>query len=135
MSSHFDKLPQKLHTIPLDKACEMTKRYRDNKDHVLRPEYAYKGITPICETFNKKALLEIAAQPDCVGIRIYYGMDAAMCTYAILVGTDINGADILPPYAPGAKTTLADTNNGSGLAQDAIRCPTVCPPPSSLNGF
>lgn len=52
------------HSISLEAASELTKNYRDHYPNAIKGFY-----------FSKSAILEILNQPNCVGIRIYYGED------------------------------------------------------------
>jgi hypothetical protein len=133
MSTNFSQLSSLDHFIPVDKASQMTKRHRDNKEKVIHDDFKSKDLLPVCETFNKNLFLQLANQPACIGIRIYYGMDSDMKVHAIIVGVDANGADLLPALpSANAKT---DPGSGTGPGEEGQRCPPVCPPPSVLNGF
>ncbi len=120
--------------FPLADAAAMTLRYRQNKTLVLQPQYPPE-ILALCETFNKDAIVALANNPLAVGIRIYYGMDENLLVHAILVATDAQGADILPPTATSsaARNAMDDDDDG-GIEEDGIRCPPTCPPGSPLNG-
>jgi hypothetical protein len=108
------------HLIPLITAEAMTKLLRDNRNAILSGEYQDRDILPICETFDADAILSVLNQDNCTSLRIYYGMGIDLKLHAILVGADSSGADILPT---GDEVTL----------EDAVRCPSVCPPASPLN--
>ena len=134
MSNDFSNLPNLQHSIPLGEAAAMTRRYRENKTLILKPEYP-AGILALCETFNKDAIVALGDIPGAVGIRIYYGMDEDLLCHAILVAVDDKGADILPPTATGATASRAFGPLDDGdIVEDSLRCPTVCPPDSPLNG-
>ena len=51
------------------------------------------------EAFNKKALLELLKDPNCIGLRIYYGVTKGEKSpkdlRMIIVGTDSKGNDLL----------------------------------------
>jgi hypothetical protein len=139
MSNDFTNLPNLQHSIPLDQAAAMTRRYRENKTIILKPEYPPE-ILALCETFNKDAIVALGDIPGAVGIRIYYGMDEDLLCHAILVAVDDKGADILPPAATGTTAARAlaalddDDDDDGDILEDSLRCPTVCPPESPLNG-
>lgn len=133
MSNDFTNLPNLQHSIPLDQAAAMTRRYRENKTLILKPEYPPE-ILALCETFNKDAIVALGDIPGAVGIRIYYGMDEDLLCHAILVAVDDQGADILPPAAPETMAALDDDDDDGDILEDSLRCPTVCPPDSPLNG-
>lgn len=73
------------HDITLAEASVMTKNYRDLQ---TTPGARLGGF------FGAKKLLRILSQPDCVGIRYYYGLDANGEKTLILVGCDENENDI-----------------------------------------
>ena len=131
MSNDFSNLNQLQHSIPLDKAKEMTRAYRDNKEKILKPEFSSKDILPICETFNKDALAPLMSNPNCLGIRIYYGMDTDKKIHAIIVGVNSTGADMLAT-APAGSSTLSPTFDPPPT-ENGQRCPPICPPGSPLN--
>jgi hypothetical protein len=133
MSNNFDKLSGLNHFIPVEKASQMTKRHRDNKEKVLHDNYKSKDILPICETFNKDLFVRLTSQPGCVGIRIYYGMDPGLKVHAIIVAVDGKGADILP--APSASGSAVADGGGTGTGEEGQMCPPTCPAGSPLNGF
>ena len=64
---------------------------------------------------------QILKQSDCVGIRIYYAIDAAGEKKLILVGVDSNGENLLP--LDGGKA------NGDQpiIADYSLPCPDYCP--------
>jgi hypothetical protein len=117
------------HFIPLSQAVEMTKRYRDNRNRILKAEYEGQNILAICETFNRQGFETLLAKEGCVGIRVYYGMDPELKVHAVIVAINEAGEDILPQSG-----TLETSGNGDDdILDDALRCPTFCPPPSPLN--
>jgi hypothetical protein len=117
--------------IPFSDAIEMTKRFRDNREEILDIDQRGKDILALNETFDKADIEQLMQQQDCTAFRIYYGMDTNLKVHAILVGVDNNGADILPEAVYNGQAGTV-TNTGE-LLEDAIRCPTVCPPASPLN--
>ncbi|RXK58557.1 hypothetical protein ESA94_18165 [Lacibacter luteus] len=114
--------------ISLQKAIEMTTRYRQNKEAVIDPRYAGANILSICDTFNKTAVATLLAKPDCTAIRLYYGMDEALQIRPILVAVNEKDEDILPDLS-----TLESEEPGEDIVDDTIKCPPICPPPSVLN--
>jgi hypothetical protein len=104
------------HEISLQTAVDMTSRYRAN-----RPDNF-----PICETFGADAINRLLATTGCAFLRIYYGMKATNEVDAILVAVNEAGEDILPDLA------LSGTDEPV-ILEDSLRCPTLCPPDSSLN--
>jgi hypothetical protein len=71
------------------------------------------------EGFNKPALLEVLKNPDCVGVRIYYGVmndstnGGKRALKMIIVGTDSNGKDLYISRGSAAATRL--TSDDAGL--------------------
>lgn len=141
---------QTKHRIPLDKAKKMTKFFRDHRGQNNIPGQL-GTIVPICETFDRAGFDALLAQPGCVGVRIYYGMDDTLGLHAIIVGVDAENRDILP--AGTTTTTLSTTTMSTATTEptttdggttsgdetgiildEGIRCPPTCPPPSELNG-
>jgi hypothetical protein len=113
--------------ISLQRGVSMTTLYRLEKEEILEPSYRSKGILPICETFDKKSIQDVLSVPGCEQVRIYYGMESDLTVHAILVAVDAKGQDILP-------TSPFDVSEEEPyLWDDAARCPTECPPPSTLN--
>lgn len=120
-------LPGNSQFISLDKAIEMTKLYRDGKEKILAPEYKDRNILLLSETFSREAFDSLLSQPDCAGIRIYFGMDEAMTVRVIAVATNKDNADILP-----SADKDGDTEDGE-IVEQGQACPVYCPPPSPLN--
>jgi len=118
----------KEHFIALDEAKQMTKKFRDQKDLIVRDEHKGKHLIPHCESFDRAAFDDLLRREDCVGVRIYYGMKPDdLKVHAIIVGFDAEGRDILP--VEGAVTD----GIGGGIIENGLGCPTDCPPPSDLN--
>lgn len=114
--------------IPLSQATEMTARYRAEKENILVDAYKGKNLLSICETFDRAAFDQTLALPDCVKLRIYYGMDTTLRLHAIIVGVNSNDQDILP--AEGATSMLLETGD---VIEEGQLCPPGCPAPSPLN--
>lgn len=123
------------HLISLDQAKHMTARFRKEKTLMLREEFVKKDVLPICETFERSAFDQILAQPGCVGVRAYYGMDENLGVHLLFVGTNEKNEDILPLEDTAYKMRAAATE-GTGnavIAENGSRCPSDCPPPSPIN--
>ena len=121
-----DRLKPNEHLIPLERAIEMTRRYRENKDRVIADEFKKQDILPISETFNKEAFTSLFANPLCKAIRICYGMSEDLQTHAIIVGVNEEDQDMLP-----VEGLVGDTEDP--LLENGIRCPPNCPTISDLN--
>lgn len=105
--------PEDAHFISLETAIAMTTRLRSHHNRVL----------PVSETFDRVAFDQLLSQPGCTQLRIYYGMDEAMQTHAIVVGVNEKNEDILPT-----------TENPDGVIVEAGKlCPPFCAVSSLLN--
>lgn len=117
------------HSIKLDDAKRMTKRFREQKDSIMRDEHKGKHLIPHCESFDREAFDKLLQNENCKGVRIYYGMNEnENRIHAILVGFDAEGKDILPKEGAimdGTDPVIIENGNG---------CPDNCPPPGGLNG-
>jgi hypothetical protein len=114
--------------ISLDQAVAMTTLYRQQKETVLAPPFKGQDILCISETIERSFFESLLANPECMKLRIYYGMDKELKIHAIIVGVNKSNEDILPAKVAGK---LLDP--GSGIIDEAQRCPTDCAPPSPLN--
>ena len=112
------------HFISLEKAVEMTKRYRQNREAVTNPTYAGKDILALSGKFDRSVFDILLAKPDCTAIRVYYGMDIDLKINPIVVAVNTNNEDILPTVS---------ILEGEDIGDDIIRCPPICPPASPLN--
>lgn len=120
-------LPENDHLISLQKAVEMTTRYRREKETILASQYQEQNILPNSETFNRAGIEKLLAETNCAGIRIYYGMDETLKSHAILVGVNKANEDILPL----SSNSLSGTDEP--ILEEGQRCPDICPPKSPLN--
>lgn len=116
------------HSISLADAKKMTKKFRDDKDKIIKDEFKGQHLIPVCESFDRAAFDALLRREDCKGIRIYYGMKDTPHIHAIIVGFDENGKDILPQA--GAVMDSTDPT----IIENGQACPTYCPPSSDLNG-
>ncbi|MEI9943718.1 MAG: hypothetical protein WDN26_05800 [Chitinophagaceae bacterium] len=124
----MSSLPQGSQFISLEKAVAMTKRYRTEKVNVVKPEY--QNVLLICETFNRQPFEVLLAEKNCVGIRIYFGMDEKLTVKVIAVGVDESDADILPS---GSQEKPDGPTDRGEIVEEGVGCPPTCPPPSPLN--
>ena len=95
------------HRVPLKAAAELARRYR--QDGALRAGDS--------GAFNSKPVLELLAQPGCVGLRIYQGRGATGERALVLVGVDAKGDDM-------TEGVLLDTH---------LPCPPWCSDDNALN--
>jgi hypothetical protein len=107
--------------MPLADGKVMVKTYLENKSKVFTGNITL----PNTETYDSDAFLALLNQPDCVKIRIYYGMNEENVICAIFVGVDSNGNEI----------TIKSQGNSSSLNADdeyvievSTKCPPFCPP-------
>ena len=102
----------------------MTTRYREQKDIILKPEFAGKNLLPVAESFDKAGFDKLLSQPGCTGLRIYYGMTEEQQLRMIIVGVNEKNSDLLP-----ADFAAAD----GSLVENGVVCPPICAPASPLN--
>jgi hypothetical protein len=120
------------HFISLQQAQEMTERYRQNRVSILQPPYQQGNVLAISESFDRAAFDSVLAQPGCVGLRIYYGMDPSLQVHAIIVGYNENNEDMLPVQT--GFTAASSTDEGeTNIIEEGNRCPDFCAPDSPLN--
>jgi hypothetical protein len=94
------------HGITLSAAAAMTKNYRD-----VMPTGAI-----ISHYFGKAAIQDILDQDNCVGLRLYYGLDDGI-QQIIVVGVNSAGNDLYEGL----------------LAERSVKCPYECPAANPLN--
>lgn len=72
--------------------------------------------------FGFTIIQKILAEPGCMGLRIYYGIDNLGKKQVMLVGADASGVNLLP-------TAMAlDLNDENTIADVSFPCPSFCPP-------
>lgn len=97
-------LPPRDHHIPLAEAAAHTKRYRDAHVSDIK-----------AGAFARDQVLELLNQPGCVGLRIYFGRDAAGAPSLVLTGFNASDSDLIsgtileiawpcPPWCGAANT-------------------------------
>jgi hypothetical protein len=92
-------------TITLTEGSELTAKYRAVDPNTTKAAFMGRNL-----------LEQILAQPDCMGIRVYYGAYNDGTNTLVFVGADKNGNDMLDIIA----------NKGS-------LCPQVCGSKNGLN--
>ncbi|UCE65347.1 MAG: hypothetical protein JSU85_10780 [Candidatus Zixiibacteriota bacterium] len=95
-------------TIKLSEAVKFTQKYRDSAK-----EGGFLG-----GYFSRDSILKILDQEDCVGIRIYNGIDGSDKNTYVVVGVTPDEKDMID----------------GELAEFAIGCPPRCPGDSPLAG-
>lgn len=53
------------------------------------------------ESFTKKYIVELLCSDGCIGLRVYYGMDADFKVHTIINGIDQKGDDLFYKYKSG----------------------------------
>ena len=110
------------HSIGLDEAKKMTKRFREQKDSIMRDEHKGKHLIPHCESFDREAFDKLLQNENCKGVRIYYGMrENDQQINAIIVGFDADGKDLLP-----VENKVMDGTDPI-IVDQGLPCPTNCP--------
>ncbi len=93
--------------VTLEYAANLTANYRQQSDAHSR----------FSHVFGVEKLMAIINQAECVGVRVYYGLDDEGNQELVLIGTDAAGNDIF---------TGPMVNRG-------IFCPPHCSDPNGLN--
>lgn len=114
--------------ISLEKGIEMTTAYRQHRATLITGGSVPVNMLPICETFEKTQVAGLLNKADCQRLRIYLGLEEG-AVKLILVAVNSNDEDMLA--TPGATVTTSTTEDN--LLERGVRCPSDCPPPSSLN--
>ena len=117
--------PPDSHYITLAQFLQMKQAYSANSGTILAPPFQGQNILCTSELFNVAAINAVTAVPGCAAVRIYYGMDPSLQVHAMLVATDSNGIDILPP-ANSAKFKSASAGDPP-IVEEGQRCPPECP--------
>ena len=106
--------------MPLADGKLMVKAYLENKSKVFTGEITL----PNTETYDSEAFLTLLNQPDCVKVRIHYGMNENNVICAIFVGVDSNGNEIT------IKNNGIIANAGTDdeyVIELSTKCPPFCP--------
>ncbi len=94
------------HAISLSDAVELVKNFKNS---------AATGSV-LGEVFSRDALLAVLNQPQCVGIRAYYGRKLTGASALVIVGIDATGADL----------------TGGNILEYGFPCPPICDGKSAL---
>ncbi len=104
------------HFIPLQKIKEYEAAFSRERDSLqkFRPGFSI----PFSEAFNKKAIIELLQIPDCVGIRILYGINKngdSSSVRLVLVGVNSKGENLyLSEQKTGRATNETATADSAG---------------------
>jgi hypothetical protein len=116
------------HSIALDHAKKMTRKFRDQKENIMSGKFKGKKMLPQCETFDRACFDQLLAQDDCTGVRVYFGINDDDQVNLVIVGVNSKNEDILP-----GENEQPILTGGKVIIEDGTRCPDQCPPSSSLN--
>lgn len=107
--------------MPLSDGKLMVKTYLENKSKVLPTDLTL----PNTETYDSDAFVALLNQPDCVKIRLYYGMNEKLEICAIFVGVDSNGNEIT---IKGQSISSIVNTDEEYVIEVSTKCPPFCPP-------
>src|SRR5688572_3618245 len=110
------------HFISLEQAKKMTKKYRDNKKSLVANE---KSDLPISETFDRAAFDALLAQPGCVKVRAYYGMDENTGIHLVFVGVNEKDEDMIAIQAFNDSAETSTVPEDAVILDGGIRCPPI----------
>lgn len=115
------------HFISLTTAIDMTTRFRNQRENILKTEYQDQNLLPFSETFDRAAFEALLGEDGAQGLRIYYGMDENLKIHTIIVAVNENNEDILP-----ATEQAFAEGEDVYIVENGTRCPELCPTPSLL---
>lgn len=130
----YDQRNAQRHVISVSKAEELTSRYRQGKNELMRqlrsPDYLDKNFSmPDAEMFNRDAIALLLNQKGAKGMRIYVGQDDKGLIRFVVVGVDAKGEDILgkrDTLAATAAYSAASAGSSPIILEVGQRCPTLC---------
>ena len=119
------------HRITPEQAKALTSKYSSDRNSWS------KKTMPLSEAFNKRALDSLLNQPNCVGMRICFGIDPDGQVRLVLYGINDQGKDIGSinsrlsgaHLAKNSKQKGSDDQNFTGevVLESGHRCPQYCP--------
>ncbi|GCC51143.1 hypothetical protein SanaruYs_13630 [Chryseotalea sanaruensis] len=78
--------------------------------------------------FDKHIVLKMLHEDKCEGLRIYNALDDEGKIHFVLVGTDANGNNIMPPSEEYSARTIDESPDGESiLINNGLPCPFACP--------
>jgi hypothetical protein len=102
----------------------MVKTYLENRSKIFTGEYAL----PNTETYEAEAFVALLNEPDCVQVRIHYGINENKEICAIFVGVDSKGNEIT---VKNKKISDEVGANDEYVIELSTKCPPICPPANS----
>jgi hypothetical protein len=76
----------------------------------------------VAHFFGFEIIEKILAEPGCIGIRIYYGINDKGEKQLMLIGADKAGDNLLPEEG------MSLLGDGNTIADMSYPCPSYCPP-------
>jgi hypothetical protein len=110
------------HFIALDQIRDYQQNFARDRDSLqkFRPGF----FIPFSEAFNKKAIIEILQIPDCVGIKILYGVKDdgdSSSMRLMMVGVNSKGQNLYLHDDGKSQQKTAEANNKKDTAAPAAR--------------
>jgi hypothetical protein len=110
------------HFIPRQQIKDYQANFARDRDSLqkFRPDF----FIPFSEAFNKKAIIEILQIPDCVGVKVLYGVKQdgdSSSMRLILVGVDSKGNNLYLNEDGKSQQATAATANKNDSAAPAAR--------------
>lgn len=99
----------------------MVKTYLENKETILKPEYANQNVLSNTITYGVEAFKDLLTQPNCSKLRMYFGMNEKLEITAIFVGVDSMGNEILIE-----KKVAGISESTEYTVDEGARCPPMC---------
>ncbi len=121
------------HFIPRDSIAVYRKRFAQDRD-TIQQAVPYLFI-PFAEAFNKKSVIDLLKDSNCIGLRVYYGStamekDGKQDIRLILVGVDKKGGDLFVKRGVSAGAKGGDDDEGGfEYGQCTPPCYPEPPPP------
>lgn len=103
-----EDLQQTDHMVTKSVAGQMTGKYRRFRNLLLKAQKLFPvsiPLFPLCVSYNKTAISQLLAQPGCVGLRIFPGINASGAISFILAGIDGGNQTLTGDGGLSAKTS------------------------------
>jgi len=120
------ELGMKDHFIPKDSIAIYRKRYDQVRDTLKKVMPSL--FIPFSEAFNKRSVVDLLKDSNCIGIRVYYGAtavekDGKQDLRLILVGVDKQGNDL---YVRRGSALAAQAGDGGDGGFEYGQCDPPC---------